>query len=97
MTDIDQVTEVPQAVFVEDVTELLKNRTSASVIQELGDKLQQYKLVESQLLTRRARLKSKLPELQKALDIVKLLISKEDQEDPILLDYGLSDQVYARC
>lgn len=64
--------------FVVDIS--LAGRTADEVIKELNDLHQLYKIVEQQLLARRARLLEKLPELRKALDGVRLLAQKKDEE-----------------
>lgn len=88
---------VPAAVFVDDVAGFLKGKPIESVIAELQSNLQKYKFIESQLQIRRSRLKTKLPELQKTLDIVDVLIAKADSGDVMKVDYQLSDQVFAKA
>ena len=43
-----------------------------------------YKIVEQELLQKKARLASKVPDIRKALEIVILLMDKQDQEVALL-------------
>ncbi|GFH23418.1 prefoldin subunit 3, partial [Haematococcus lacustris] len=52
-------------------------------------------MVEGQMLQRKARLMSKLPEIQKALDIVTVLHEQGSAGD-MVLDYELAESVYAK-
>ncbi len=54
-------------------------------IKELNDNYQQYKLIEQELAQRRARLLGKIPEIQKAVAAVEMLISKQEASQEVWL------------
>ena len=57
-------------------------RTPESAIKALDADYRQYRLLENQLLQKRARLVGKLPEIQKAKNAVEMLTKKAaDQEE----------------
>ena len=53
-------------------------RSSDEALKELNSNYQQYKLIEQELRQRRARLLGKIPEIQKAVDAVDMLIRKQE-------------------
>lgn len=88
---------IPKAEFIEDVAAFLKGKTSEAAIAELEDRYRTYKMAESQLFQKKARLMSKLPEIQKTLDIVVILIEKEGSGEKLVTDFELADNVYAKA
>ena len=56
------------------------NKTPEEAIKQLNSEYQIYKSVESQLLHKKTRLMTKVPDLHRALDMVLLLIEKQGQE-----------------
>lgn len=60
------------------------------------ERFRKFKLIESQLMQRRARLMSKLPEIQKALDIVTRLVDKSESGDAVTVDFELAEGVFAK-
>ena len=54
-----------------------------TVLETLQENLRQYRMVESSLLQRRARLMGKLPEISQALDAVQLLIRKGEAGEQV--------------
>jgi prefoldin subunit 5 len=54
-------------------------------------------IVENSVMQKKARLMTKLPEIQKAYDIVNTLLEKASQPNQeAIIDYELADAVYAR-
>lgn len=41
--------------------------------------------------------KSKLPEIEQTLELVKLMVSKSENEEEMITNYGLSDTLYAKA
>jgi prefoldin subunit 5 len=95
--EAEDTSGVPLAEFIDDIGQLMKGHTVEEIITELQTNIQKYKFIEAQLIQRRTRTKAKLPELQKALDIVELLISKQGSGEGVTLDYALADQVFAKA
>mmetsp|Transcript_16509 Transcript_16509/g.35701 ORF Transcript_16509/g.35701 Transcript_16509/m.35701 type:complete len:186 (+) Transcript_16509:70-627(+) len=89
-------TEFPKAEFISDVASFMEGKTVDTVLQDLQDRYRKFKLVESQLLQKKAKLLTKLPEIQKALDIVNKLISASDSGQELVMDFELSESVFAK-
>ena len=63
----------------------MAGRSADEAIKELNSNYQQYKLIEQELRQRRARLLGKIPEIQKAVDAVDMLISKQETGQQVCL------------
>ena len=61
----------------------LAGRTPESAIKALDADYRQYRLLENQLLQKRARLVGKLPEIQKAKNAVEMLTKKAADQDEV--------------
>eukprot|EP00898_Chlorokybus_atmophyticus_P008164 jgi/Chlat1/8349/Chrsp80S07783 len=90
------VTVLPPAQFIEDVEKWLDGREADIAIQQLNNNYQQYKLAESKLLQQRVALQSKLIDINKALDVVKLLQAKEGTGEKVEADFEVAEHVYAK-
>lgn len=88
---------IPEAVFMEDVQSFVKGRTAEEVLNELRGAHQKYKYIEAEIVQRKKRLAFKQPEIRKCLDAVLLLLAQHDAGEQTVLDFSLSDQVYARA
>ncbi|CAL8460558.1 g87 [Coccomyxa elongata] len=92
-----EILHVPKAVFIEDVAAFLEGRTADEAIKELNANYQNYKLIEQELQQSRLRLVAKIPEIQKALAAVEMLINKQQEGQEVVLDFGLSEQIFAKA
>ncbi|XP_071818813.1 prefoldin subunit 3-like [Apostichopus japonicus] len=91
---------IPQAAFVEDVDEFMKqdcNESAEAVIKRLDEQHQKYKFMELNLMQKKRRLKTQVPDIKSTLDIVKHMISKQENGKPLDTQFLLSDQVYAKA
>ncbi|DBA67650.1 hypothetical protein WJX79_008020 [Trebouxia sp. C0005] len=88
---------VPTAQFIRNVDDFLAGRTPEAAIQALDNNYRNYRLIEQNLLQSKARLIGKLPEIQKAEEAVALLIRKREAEQELLVDFAISDQVFAKA
>lgn len=66
-----------------------------SVLRSLDSQHGKFKFMESSMMQRRAQLKSKLPEIEKALQSVEQLIAHKDDEEPMETRFELSDTLFA--
>ncbi|XP_058953225.2 prefoldin subunit 3-like [Pocillopora verrucosa] len=88
---------IPEALFLEYVDDFMRksgNETAESVLKDLDEQHQKYKFMELNLLARKKRLQSQVPDLNSSLEMVKLLTSKKDGSKPLQSRFLLSDQVY---
>ncbi|DBA78997.1 hypothetical protein WJX77_004884 [Trebouxia sp. C0004] len=88
---------VPTAQFIRSVDDFLAGRTPEAAIQALDNNYRNYRLIEQNLLQSKARLMGKLPEIQKAEEAVALLIRKREAEQELMVDFAISDQVFAKA
>ncbi|XP_013403501.1 prefoldin subunit 3 [Lingula anatina] len=91
---------IPKAVFVEDVDAFMKlqeNEVPETVLKRLDEQHNKYKFMEYNLMTKRGRLKSQVPDIRSTLDIVKHMISKKDSSETLETRFLLSDQLYAKA
>ena len=58
------------AVFIENVEEVCKKHNTANVMQSLDEAYNKYKLIESQLMRSNENMTQKIPEIEKAVDII---------------------------
>ena len=67
---------IPEAVFVEDVDQYMKDKgysTAEEALRSLDENYQKYRLMEVNLATKKRRLKQQIPDLKSTLDILKHL------------------------
>eukprot|EP01023_Acetabularia_acetabulum_P037263 TRINITY_DN352_c0_g2_i1.p2 TRINITY_DN352_c0_g2~~TRINITY_DN352_c0_g2_i1.p2 ORF type:complete len:177 (-),score=17.19 TRINITY_DN352_c0_g2_i1:1341-1871(-) len=88
---------INKAVYIEDIETYLGGRSVDSVIQQINDNYEYLKLYENKLLQRRVVLQTKLPDLQKALNIVQHLIDQKDKSEEMVVDYALADHVFSQA
>jgi hypothetical protein len=88
---------IPKAEFIEDVGAFLSTKQVDTVLADFQERLRKFRLVEQQLFRQKARLMGKLPEIQKALDIVNKLIASADQGEDLVADFELADGVFAKA
>lgn len=86
---------IPKVEFIEDVAAYLEGKDPDRIIEKLRDDLATLRMVERDLLQKRIRLGAKLPEIQRALEIVKELVDKSEQE--VVSDFLLAEGVYAKA
>jgi len=87
---------VARAEFIDDVAKFMEGQLVDTVIDGLNEQHRKFKMVDSQFIQRKARLMTKLPEIQKALDIVTALLAKSGSPDGVVIDYELAESVYAK-
>ena len=63
----------------------------------LDEKHQKYKFMETNLVTRRRRLKGQIPDITSSLAMIEELKSKKAKSEDTETEFLLSDQVYAKA
>ena len=66
-------------------------------LEKLREAHQKYKYIELEISQRKQRLALKRPEIEKCLESVKLLRAQREAGREAVLDFALSDQVFARA
>jgi prefoldin subunit 5 len=86
-----------EAEFIADVDKYMQGQSMETKIMELQDQLRTFKLKEQQLLMRKAHLQQRLPDIKTALEAVLGLIGQKESGDALLVDYELTDSIYAKA
>jgi len=77
-----------------DIHGIFAGKEIDQVLVQLQTQLQDYRGMEGRVLMELRRLRAKLPDLQRNLDMVKLLITKEGEE--VKMDFQLADHIFAK-
>jgi hypothetical protein len=88
---------IPKAVFVEDVDKFMQepeNSSAEQVLRRLDEQHTKYKFLEYNLQEKKRRLRSRIPDIQKTLNMIKFLKSPQGSKS-FLTHYQMSAGVYA--
>lgn len=85
------------AQFIEDVDKFMQGKTAEEQLETIRQQLQAFKQQEQMLLLRRDRLQEREPEIKSALEAVLGLIAQQGKADPLLVDYELTENIYAKA
>merc|ERR1712198_83519 len=89
---------IPEATFLEDVDKYMeKEQSSERVLQKLDEQYQKYKFMETNLIQKKIRLTSQIPDIKSTLSSIKLLKQKKDSTDTLKTQFMLSDQLYVNA
>ncbi|RKP09091.1 Prefoldin, subunit 3 [Thamnocephalis sphaerospora] len=89
---------IPKALFVEDVSAFLSGYKDSTELglRHLQEVLSKYRFMEANMLQRKQSMLSKIPEIEKTLQMAKYLEErKASSEEPISVQYELHDTLYA--
>ncbi|KAK2727844.1 prefoldin subunit 3-like [Artemia franciscana] len=89
---------IPEAIFVEDVDSFMKKSENESVefvLKRLDEQHNKYKFMETNLLSRKKKLRSQIPDIEKSLQILEVLKQKSQSQEKFDTRFLLTDQVYA--
>ena len=82
-------------IIQENVDEFLGDMSVESALGAFNDLYSKYKYMETSLERSKAIYKSKIPETEQTLEIIKLMIKKDESEEEMLTNYSLCDTVFA--
>uniref|UniRef100_A0A131XJW5 Prefoldin subunit 3 n=1 Tax=Hyalomma excavatum TaxID=257692 RepID=A0A131XJW5_9ACAR len=91
---------IPKAECLDDMDEFMareENQTIDAALKNLDEQHSKYKFMELNLLQKKQRLKSQIPEIKTSLEIIKLLKLKRDSSEDMETRFVLSDQVYSKA
>ncbi|KAH9381122.1 hypothetical protein HPB48_010794 [Haemaphysalis longicornis] len=74
-----------------------ENQTIEAGLRNLDEQHSKYKFMELNLLQKKQRLKSQIPEIKTSMDIIKTLKSKRDASEDMEMRFVFSDQVYSKA
>eukprot|EP00795_Rhopilema_esculentum_P017842 gene17842-9547_t len=91
---------IPEAIFLEDVDDYMQCQEGIStegVLAKLDEQYQKYKFMEVNLVQKRHRLKSQIPDIKTTLDAIEYLKARTDAPEPVNTQFLLSDQLYVNA
>ncbi|XP_049629263.1 prefoldin subunit 3-like [Suncus etruscus] len=91
---------IPEAVFVEDVDNFMKqpgNETADVVLKKLDEQYQKYKFMELNLAQKKRRLKNQIPEIKQTLEILKYMQKKKESPNSMETRFLLADNLYCKA
>ena len=84
--------QIPAAVFIENIHTFCSQYGIDNVIESLTNALNKFQFTESQFMKFKTSMQSKIPEIEKALELISHL--KESDEDTIQCRFPLNDGIY---
>ncbi|GAA6018039.1 hypothetical protein JCM11491_000044 [Sporobolomyces phaffii] len=89
---------IPKAAFIESVPDFIggPDGDAEVALKSLEESLAKYRFMEQSSLQRRAGLEEKIPELERTVEMVKVLIAKKEQAEAFETTFELSDTLYAK-
>eukprot|EP00211_Chloroparvula_japonica_P008186 CAMPEP_0119122244 /NCGR_PEP_ID=MMETSP1310-20130426/2563_1 /TAXON_ID=464262 /ORGANISM="Genus nov. species nov., Strain RCC2339" /LENGTH=165 /DNA_ID=CAMNT_0007111871 /DNA_START=86 /DNA_END=579 /DNA_ORIENTATION=- len=88
---------IPAALFIENVDNFIGDQDIDTILKELNEIYQKYKFMEQAKQQSRMKLKQKIPEIAKALEMTELLMEKRDENEALITTFELSDNLYANA
>ncbi|KAK7573519.1 hypothetical protein V9T40_010710 [Parthenolecanium corni] len=94
---------IPPSNFVEDVESFMASSENGGdagkVLGRLEEQHNKYKFMELNLLAKRKRLKNQIPDLERSLDMIKLLKKHktESSGEKLVTEFLLSEQLYSKA
>ncbi|KAK0168657.1 hypothetical protein PV327_002434 [Microctonus hyperodae] len=92
---------IPEAAFVEDVDAFMalpdNDGQVDKVLKKLDENHSKYKFMEYNLASKRRRLKSQIPDLERALEMIKKLQAEKSSSKDLETQFLLSEQVFAKA
>ena len=88
---------IPSATFLADIEKELEGRDTDEVLKKLQENYQNYKLLEQKLMQQKVALKSKLPDIERTLEVVQHLKEKHEASETVTTRFELADSVFAKA
>jgi len=91
---------IPAAHFIENVDAYMAASGQDNVeekLKSLDEAHQKYKFMETNLVSRRRRLKSQVPDITSSLAMIEQLRQKAEKQEEMETQFLLSDQAYAKA
>lgn len=79
----------------EDVELFLGDVSVESALGAFNELYSKYKYMETSFERSKNVYKSKIPEIEQTLELIKLMIKKEEEDEEMITNYNLCDTIYA--
>lgn len=92
----DQERSIPEAVFIEDVASFVESTKEKpmKVIESLQSLYKKYQMMQETVNVQRMSLKSKIPDIKQALEMVKRVKKAKEAEEEMKVRFQLCDNVF---
>ena len=84
---------IPEMEFINDVEVFMKGKDIKETLKALDERLQKYRFLEVNLLQKRARIRRQMPDFEKSIEVIKLLVTKNELNTHFLM----SSQLYSKA
>lgn len=84
---------IPEMEFIEEIEAHMKGKDVKQTLQSLDERLQKYRFLEINLIQKRARIRSQMPDFEQSLEAIKLLMEKKELKTNFLM----SSQLYSKA
>eukprot|EP01035_Chromulina_nebulosa_P023673 gene23673-30703_t len=90
---------IPTSRFIENVEEFLgaDTMTIESALGAFNELYSKYKYMESSFERSKNVYKSKIPEIEQTVELIKLMIKRRDEGEEMVTNYSLCDTIYAKA
>ncbi|KAH8921538.1 prefoldin subunit 3 [Atractiella rhizophila] len=90
---------IPQAPFIQDIPAFLgsKDASVEGPLRNLQEMLAKYRFMEGTTLNRLSGYEEKIPELERSIEVVQLLMERKEKEEDLETTFELADTLYSRA
>lgn len=81
----------------EEEEEFLQGSSVEVALGALNELYSKYKYMETSFERSKDIYKSKVPEIEQTLELIRMLKTKRDEEEAMLVNYSLCDTIYAKA
>lgn len=96
--DVSTKDAMPTAVFIEDIEAYMKREgTAEAALEKLQRLYQALKFIEQRLTQKKAKLKIKIPEIQKTYESLLQMEEQSKVGEPLVSHYELAQSIFAKA
>lgn len=88
---------IPAAKFVENLDEFLQGTNVETALGAYNELYSKYKFMEQSFEKSKAVYKSKVPEIERTIELIEILKKKHDDKEEFITNYSLCDTIYAKA
>ena len=91
---------IPKAPFIADIDAWMlkeENNSIEDVLNTLQEQLSKYKFMFAHLEQRQKMLQGKLPEIQKSIDAIELIVRQQSTDQDLLVEFEHADTLYVKA
>lgn len=90
---------IPTSRFIDDVPQFLdkNNITTEGALGAFNELYSKYKYMENSFIRSKDNYKSKIPEIEQTLELIKTMVKKREDEEEVIANYSLCDTIYTKA